>query len=113
MASVHALGGSGVLSHQVAAVDVGDLVPVLILLADSPLGFLGPFLEREAFVFLLQVLHHFVPLLGHLVLEHASHAVEGLGLLGVVPSERCNLQRLTFLPMLPVRSDLPSLAFAA
>ena len=69
--------GVGVLSHQVGAVDLGDLELVLALLVVLPVALRVALGLGEALVFLLQFLHHVVALGSHLVLQHASHLVQG------------------------------------
>ncbi|TNV83739.1 hypothetical protein FGO68_gene11113 [Halteria grandinella] len=64
-------------------VRVGDLKLVELLLFLLPLVFALLLLKGEALVLCLDLLQLGCALSGHLILEHASHAVKGESLIGV------------------------------
>lgn len=66
-------------------VRVSDLLLVHVLLLLLPLEFALLLLESEALVLKLHLLELGIALLGHLILQHAAHAVHGKGLLSVGP----------------------------
>lgn len=76
-------GGARVLGHDVAHVRAGDLVAVLGLLVVLPGVLAVSLLLSEALVVRLELGELLLLAVGHLVLEHASHASHVVGLGGV------------------------------
>lgn len=69
-------GSSRVFSHEVRIVSVGNLKLVLAFLIILPCILPIALFFGQALVLFLNRLHHVLSLIGHLVLEHASHAVQ-------------------------------------
>ena len=73
------------MGSRSSEVRVSDLLLVLVLLILSPPLLALLLLKGEAFVLELHLLELLIALLGHLVLQHAAHAVHGESLVGVRP----------------------------
>ena len=76
-------GSLGILSHELALDGLSDLELVLSFLVFLPVCFLVSLLLSKPLVLLLHLLHHVLPLLGHFILQHASHSGNSLSLLRV------------------------------
>ena len=73
------------MSSRSSEVRVSDLRLVLLLLILSPPQLALLLFKGEAFVLKLHLLELLIALLGHLVLQHAAHAVHGESLVGISP----------------------------
>ena len=88
-------GELGALSSEVR---VSDLLLVLVLLILSPPLLALLLFKGDAFVLKLHLLELLIALLGHLVLQHAAHAVHGESLVGISPIRDYHRVVGTFLP---------------
>ena len=86
------------MGSRSSEVRVSDLLLVLVLLILSPPLLALLLLKGEAFVLELHLLELLIALLGHLVLQHAAHAVHGESLFGVRPIRDYHRVFGTFLP---------------
>jgi hypothetical protein len=72
-------------------VRVSDLLLVLVLLILSPPLLALLLFKGEAFVLKLHLLELLIALLGHLVLQHAAHAIHGESLVGISPIRKITI----------------------
>lgn len=86
------------MGSRSSEVRVSDLLLVLVLLILSPPLLALLLFKGEAFVLELHLLELLIALLGHLVLQHAAHAVHGESLVGVRPIRDYHPGFGTFLP---------------